>query len=63
MISRDKHGCRSNEFSLLVMIDRVACRCERAGCAISYFDKRQAVAIKHDQVDLAAAAVKISRNR
>ena len=61
-VLRDIHGGRSNDFSLFMMIDRVARRRERSRCAIPYFDKCQAIDVKHDEVDLATSAVKISHD-
>ncbi len=45
-----------------MLVDCVARRRECSRCAIPYFDKCQAVVIKHDEVDLAATAVEIPRD-
>ena len=53
-------GC-ANEFALFVIIDRQRGSSEAAPGAITHLDEDEAIAIEHDQVNLAVAATEVSR--
>jgi hypothetical protein len=44
------------------MVDRVACGRKCGRRSVSHFDKGEAFAIKHDQIDFAATAMEVSRD-
>ncbi len=55
-----KQGSRPNKLLLLTTIHRQPRRGECARATATHFDKREAVAVEHDQVDFAGSAAKIA---
>jgi len=61
--ARDKQRGRAHDLALFPVVDSVG-RCRKcAGAPASNFDKRKALSVQHDQVDLAAATAEIARHR
>ncbi len=59
----EKHRSRFGELVLLPSIDRERCACKSIRRAVANFDKYETLACKHDQIDFAETATKISTDR
>jgi len=59
-VSRHECSGRANEFLLFVMVNGVTRRRKGGRSPETYFDERQTIAIKHDEIDFTASAAIVS---
>ncbi len=62
-IAAQEKGGRLDELALLAEVDREGSRGKTIGFPVSNFDKYQAVAVMHDEVNFTNAAAIIPRNQ